>query len=491
MWGAPFPCGCPAVRAYLPACDPAIGPVPCRSRCPATPCTGVRASDPQPAAKKPRRGGAAVEEILALAGRLQMLGPLGVTFACGEGDSGGAFAADLQRTLRLRCAEAWDLPRVRTMLSWWEPFLLASGRAPWVPALELPGMIWNRMTLDLFGEFIRRSPPLGKARGDHVSADAVSSYVGVAHTLRSREARYDVAPPHVDLNAPLAFKAMRREEGPRGDRRLRRGLRAEHLQAAAEAGYDRGSCEQAFIDWAAVVLAHNLLLRGGEVGVPDGIEPDPQRIITFASMLWQLSRAESSWRLWLIVLVVPIKDTNARKRGYPCPVARRHDGPLGTDPLCAYDAVAVAYWLRRGGARATFPVDHAGRPQQQWWLQATRREGRAADLAPFFTVAGGFPFATADTRRIIRAVAEAAGEPPSEFAASSARSGGSTDWRCQLGLETAKSVIKQRGRWESDVNEIYQRPLVEEQLRGSALVGSARGAGLEDVCRGFAQPAVR
>ena len=95
-----------------------------------------------------------------------MLGPLGVTFACGEGDSGGAFAADLQRTLRLRCAEAWDLPRVRTMLSWWEPFLLASGRAPWVPALELPGMIWNRMTLDLFGEFIRRSPPLGKARGD-------------------------------------------------------------------------------------------------------------------------------------------------------------------------------------------------------------------------------------------------------------------------------------------------------------------------------------
>ena len=91
----------------------------------------------------------------------------------------------------------------------------------------------------------------------------------------------------------------------------------------------------------------------------------------------------------------------------------------------------------------------------------------------------------------VRAYLQAAGEPPSEFAASSARSGGSTDWRCQLGLETAKSVIKQRGRWESDVNEIYQRPLVEEQLRGSALVGSAHGAGLEDVCRGFAQPAVR
>eukprot|EP00966_Prymnesium_polylepis_P209337 4849651-Prymnesium_polylepis.2 len=162
----------------------------------------------EPAAARParraRRGPDAANEMLELAGRLQMLGPLGIELSCGAGSSGGAFAADLERTARLRCAEAWDLPRVRTMLTWMEPFLLVTGRVPCVPALELPGQVHNRMTLDLFREFIFRSPPMGKAKGDHVSADAAASYVSVAYTLRCREARYDVAPAYVDMNGPLA-----------------------------------------------------------------------------------------------------------------------------------------------------------------------------------------------------------------------------------------------------------------------------------------------
>ena len=104
-------------------------------------------------------------------------------------------------------------------------------------------------------------------------------------------------------------------------------------------------------------------------------------------------------------------------------------------------------------------------------------------------MAGGFAYATADTRRLARRIAEAAGLPPDEFSGKAFRIGGATDWRCRLCDDVAKRVTKQRGRWDSDVAEIYQRPLLEEQLRGSALVGGVRSDGLEDVCRGFAQRA--
>ena len=124
-----------------------------------------------------------------------MLGPLGVSFGFAEGGGQAAFAAELDRSFRLRCASAWDLPRIASALEWLGPFLLATGRDPlWMPAVELPGMVYNRITLDMLGEFIRTSPPLGKTKGEHVSADVAQSYVGVIRTLRSREARYDIAP---------------------------------------------------------------------------------------------------------------------------------------------------------------------------------------------------------------------------------------------------------------------------------------------------------
>ena len=156
--------------------------------------------------------------------------------------------------------------------------------------------------------------------------------------------------------------------------------------------------------------------------------------------------------------------------------------------------MAIVYWLRRGGTLAQFPRDEVGRPAAGWWLRATRREGAAADGAPLFTVAGGFPYSTSDTRRLAQAIAAAAGAPPeevAEYGAKSFRIGGATDWRAELGLEQGRDVLMRRGRWESDVAAIYQRTLVVEQLRGSVLVGGARGASLEEACKGWVQPADR
>ena len=250
------------------------------------------------------------------------------------------------------------------------------------------GQMWNQETLEIFAEFIRRSQPRARTKGNSVSADAISGYVSAVRLFRSREARYSVAPPELDLNLPLALKAMRREDGPPGDRARSLGLRAETLLAAATAGADRSSAQGA-VDWSAAVTAHNALLRGGELGVADGHHPDLARIICWNSISWQDPRAESEMRPWFILRVVPIKDPKGSKHAYPIPVPRRHDGPFGSDPMCPYDAVALAWWLRSAPPGLAFPLDAAGRMcggswharkggAEKWRGSISRRSGRTA-----------------------------------------------------------------------------------------------------------------
>ena len=50
-------------------------------------------------------------------------------------------------------------------------------------------------------------------------------------------------------------------------------------------------------------------------------------------------------------------------------------------------------------------------------------------------------------------------------------------------------IIKQRGRWQSDIAFLYQRALAETHLRGSAAVADADHADLESLCLGWVQPA--
>ena len=437
-----------------------------------------------------RRGQQAVDDMRATAERLGLLGPLGAGWGAGGVDGGGAYIAELLQSVAGRAMLAWDIPRLRTALGWFEDFLSASRRVPFVPAIgpdAAVGAMWNRATLLAFGEFIRRSPPRGKSHGDHVRADAIAGYVSAIHLLRSREARYDVCPTEADLVGPLAGKQMRREDGPPGERKLCRGLRLEHLAAAAET-FDRFSAVGC-VEWAAALTAHSALLRGGEVGVPDDVAPEPSRIITWHSIRFQQPTRESAMRQWLMLMVVPIKDPTARRRGYPTPIARRHDGRFGADPLCAYDAVALAWWRRRHGG-APFPLDVAGRPAVSWWQRtSTCSEAPRLD-APFFADAVGLPMRTAGVRALVQRLAVLAGLDPAVFGAKSLRVGGATDWRDCLG-DASAHVVKQRGRWFSDVAEVYQRPLLASHLAASMWVRPGGSADLESLCAGFAQAATR
>eukprot|EP00965_Chrysotila_dentata_P017018 564783-Pleurochrysis_carterae.AAC.1 len=88
---------------------------------------------------------------------------------------------------------------------------------------------------------------------------------GAIRTLRSREAGQEIAPepPGGRGSLAAAFKRMRQEDPPQGTRRLSRALRAQHFRAVLAAG-GWGGTPLARVEWAAALVAHNLLLRAGE-----------------------------------------------------------------------------------------------------------------------------------------------------------------------------------------------------------------------------------
>ena len=116
--------------------------------------------------------------------------------------------------------------------------------------------------------------------------------------------------------------------------------------------------------------------------------------------------------------------------------------------------------------------------------------GAPALEAPFFTTAVGLAISTTGVRALVRRLAVMAGLDPADFGAKSLRVGGATDWRDCLGDPSAH-IVKQRGRWCSDVAHIYQRPLLSSHLAASMWVRPGGSADLEALCGGFAQAATR
>eukprot|EP00965_Chrysotila_dentata_P136949 4529843-Pleurochrysis_carterae.AAC.1 len=106
---------------------------------------------------------------------------------------------------------------------------------------------------------------------------------------------------------------MRQLDPPAGARKLSRAFRAVNFRAAEAAGA-RGDTEQSRRDWAAALLANNLLLRAGEIGHPRERAFDCARDLTWASVEWQEPSAASRGHRWMLVHVVPTKDPRARHK---------------------------------------------------------------------------------------------------------------------------------------------------------------------------------
>eukprot|EP00965_Chrysotila_dentata_P213426 6187616-Pleurochrysis_carterae.AAC.1 len=175
---------------------------------------------------------------------------------------------------------------------------------------------------------------------------------------------------------------------------------------------------------------------------------------------------------WALVWVVPIKDAAARHKAAPMPLRRRQrEGPRGSDPLCAFDALWVTWHERADGV----PV-------------AERTFGTRSSTPLFVGSDGVLPWSSADSRRLAQAMASEAGLDPNEFGGKAWRIGGATDLRDVLG-DSGAAAIQQRGRWASDVAQVYQRAVVDGQLRTSAAMATSTGVDLEALCTGWTQPA--
>eukprot|EP00965_Chrysotila_dentata_P035686 1187567-Pleurochrysis_carterae.AAC.1 len=222
------------------------------------------------------------------------------------------------------------------------------------------------------------------------------------------------------------------------------------------------------MDWAAALLAHNLLLRAGELGHPRERGFDCSRDLTWASVEWREPSAASRGHRWMLVHVVPTKDPRARHKAVPLPVRRRRSEDEPEDePVCAYDA------LRRSWMERQHKVEEADRTFGQ------------PSRAPLFTMEGGTrAWDSEDSRALAKRYAALLGLDVDSFRGKCWRIGRATDLRDVLG-NAAAAQIRQRGRWESDVAAVYQRAIVDAQLQASASIGDAVGADMESMCAGW------
>ena len=106
-----------------------------------------------------------------------------------------------------------------------------------------------------------------------------------------------------------------------------------------------------------------------------------------------------------------------------------------------------------------------------------RLQGGAADA-----------YKTRDVARMVKWVAEAAGESPDDFTAHSARIGGATDYRDLKGVEAGKRVLKALGRWkDEDIAFLYARQGAEEVLDATDEVMGVSTHDLESLFADFTQ----
>ena len=167
--------------------------------------------------------------------------------------------------------------------------------------------------------------------------------------------------------------------------------------------------------------------------------------------------------------MLPSKDTRARLPRRPIPISRRSSSaPFLSDPLDTYDWIWMA-WMQRAAHVATSARPHT----------------------LFFSHADGPPICSLDMLRIGQDTARAAGwrqDRVQLVGAKWARIGGATDYRDQLGPAAGRELLRARGRWAKDLEEIYARVTVDELAAASATVGDASAPDLERLFPGWIQP---
>jgi hypothetical protein len=323
----------------------------------------------------------------------------------------------------------------------------------------------NKTIIEGFRQFMRKVTPVGRTKGFGLASDTLDGYASAVYILRSLEAGYCIFGTGADMITERAAKQRRLEDGPRGERAASLGLRAQDMRVAFP-HWDWAK-PNAGVYWALLAFGHNTVSRGIDIGVrSNGARPDPMVDLMWSHISWPNAMGDNHH---MVAGMVPSKDVRARLKRCPIPIAKRPKLAGGSpDPMCAY------HWVRRLWTQRQHLVPVEERP-----------------YTLFFTRDDGTPITPDDVVKAGREAARLAGWSADEIAklgAKMLRVGGATDYRLDLGVEEGKAILKRRGRWASDIHEIYSRSSLTEQLDASARVGSTGGTDMERAFPGWVQP---
>ena len=359
---------------------------------------------------------------------------------------------------------------------------------------DIKAEAYNEATFAMFAQFVRErgSREQGRRRGRPIKADTVSDHVSRLKTFLERYAGCSLVPPNRGSRlVPRMLKHMRGEDGPLKTRKLRMGLRGRHLKALIEL-IDGPSPPPEFdprtyagaLRLTLLLVCHNTLMRGGEPGVTDScVKFNPQlghisiESLTFQYLLYQ------GWnRRTATLLVMSLKDVNRQLQPVPLVLMQR--------------ALAHHHTRQHGGTQPSYAHDlacaySAIRSLWAWRISVVPPERRGQQ--PLFALppqtGNDKPVDTSFVRETVRLACDLLGLPRGLYGGSSLRIGGATDLYDMYGVAGMR-LIKERGRWQSDVAQIYSRASATAHARISTDVIDAEGVDLEAFAGSWwAQPA--
>ena len=221
-----------------------------------------------------------------------------------------------------------------------------------------------------------------------------------------------------------------------------------------------------------VVTAWALVARGCELGRAANKEFTSARGLRWCDIEWFApgKLPEARGYAACLVHICAAKDVDGTGPRYPIPVRRRARPGVVGGGCCAFDELSAAF------------------------AEDVKLLGRVTALAgPVFrrSAYGGAADAvdTNDVSATVKLVARAAGCDPDEFGAHSPRIGAATDTHDEKGAADGARLLKARGRWRSDIHEIYTRASLAACLEASVVGDANGGRELEAAVAGFTQPA--
>lgn len=346
--------------------------------------------------------------------------------------------------------------------------------------------VYNAGSVSLLFEWIRetgsRKPgaaSLGKRLRSRTISGIISTLVTFLGGIAGR--------PLVDAGFGAELRALKKhaqhEDGAPGARSVEDPLRAQHLKAAFNAGFcfpahrPRSLLER--VKHAVLLFGHNTLARGACMGKREARGPvDPKRAFTCAAFNWAAAAQISPPAV--VAWLHPSKDPTQTKPHYPMLVQRRSaTAPTDSDPMCTFDALS-GIWPILGA-----PVPEDRRSSVLFFrippAEATWRDIADSESWP--------PLTTAIVSAWVKEASIAAGIDPTRRASRALRMGGATDLYDIYG-PLAERYIRERGRWGSDVAQIYQRVSAAAHGEMSRAIGDSVGPDLQSLLRGWSQAAV-